>query len=64
MLAVESLRDRHGEILLAEIARQHRCPGDRLQRGPMRARHDDEGDNHRQFSAAREHGAQGSENSA
>ena len=55
MLAVESLRDRVGERLVAEVAGQHCRPRDRLQRGPVQPRRQDERNDHQKFSKTRKH---------
>ena len=57
MQAIEGLRHglRHG--LRAQMAREHRGPRDRLQRGPVQPGRQDQGHNHQDFTATRKHGA-------
>ena len=55
MPAIEGLSNGGSDRLLAEIAGQHGGPSHGLQRGPVQARRQYEGDHHQDFSAAQEH---------
>lgn len=55
MLAIERVAHRLGDRAGREVGREHRRPRDGLQRGPVRAGRQDEGEDNQKFSAAREH---------